>query len=96
MIHEKNLQALMKEIYKFNPEFNWDIFVDKKTPYNLRAGNLLKVPKVSTSRGINSIVNRGSLAWNKLPSYIKESTSFDRFTENLKDLKVFCNRPFSS
>ena len=65
-IHTKHLQALLTEIYKFlnklNPSFMWNLFELKRTKYNLKSLNCLKLPKAKTRKfRINSVIFRGSL-----------------------------------
>ena len=84
-IHIINLQVLMTEIYKtinnLNPAFMSTIFKEKKTSYQLRNNNLLKIPKPSSTKfGYRSISFRGAIMWNKLPESIKNA-------ENLHTLK---------
>ena len=83
-IHTKHLQALLTEIYKFlnklNPSFMWNLFELKRTKYNLKSLNCLKLPEVKTRKfGIKSVIFRGSLLWNSIPNEIKSSTSLIEF-----------------
>ena len=61
--HLKNLHNLMVEVYKSlnyqNPAFMCDLFIRKEITYDLRAKDLLQLPKAKTvlSR-LNSIVFR--------------------------------------
>ena len=44
-----------------NPQFMWSYFEEKPTPYNLRNGSKLVLPKTKSSRfGINSLQFSGS------------------------------------
>ena len=47
-IHIRNLRFLLVKIFKslnlLNPEFMWDLFKVKDSPYNLRSGTSLKLP----------------------------------------------------
>ena len=75
-IHTKNLQLLMLEVYKsrnkLNPEFMWDLFRVKESPYSLRAGEVLIIqPIQSTNYGINSLIFRGSMLWSCFKKKIK-------------------------
>ena len=65
-IHIRNLRFLLVEIFKslnlLNPEFMWDVFKVKDSPYNLRSGTSLKLPCSNTVRyGTNALLFRGSL-----------------------------------
>ena len=101
-IHTKHLRTLMTEIYKTvnieNPQIMWDIFKTKHTPYNLRNKSLVNLPKAKSSTyGTNSLVFKGSLIWNTLPNYFKDSPTLDIFLSRIKQwngenctCKVFC------
>ena len=95
--HIKNIQTLMLEVYKsinrINPEFMWDLFQLKATPYNMRAGSLLSLPSKKTRTfGINSLIFRGSILWNSLPNNTKLSLNTNEFKANIKNWKTFdCN-----
>ena len=71
-IHHKYLRALATEIYislaDIKPDFMKSYFVVKEMPYNLRSGYALKLPSAnSTCYGINSVLFRACLSWNRLP-----------------------------
>ena len=88
-IHTKNLQLLMLEVYKsrnkLNPELMWDLFRVKESPYSLRAGEVLIIPPIqSTKYSINSLIFRGSILWNNVPNNIKQSKSISCFKKNIK------------
>lgn len=90
-IHVRNLRFLLCEVYKIiwreSPSFLWDMFTITKSPYILRSGNrrviLPNVGKTQTY-GLNSLVFRGSLLWNCLPSEIKTADSSKLFKIKLK------------
>ena len=86
-IHHKDLQQLMTEVYKsqnsLSPGFMTDIFVEKDTPYNFRAGRTMMITKVSKNIGTNSIVFRVAQAWNKLPKALKECKSLNAFKKGI-------------
>ena len=89
-IHTKHLRALMAEIYKTlnktNPKLMWDIFLIKNVSYNLRNKMLVNLPKaLSTTFGTNSLVFKGSLIWNTLPTHIKCSPTLSIFLERVKN-----------
>ena len=70
-IHQKHLQILAIEVFKsithLNPEFVWSLFNIKPVSYNLRAGIVVTLPPTHSVRyGTNSLIFRGSLAWNSL------------------------------
>ena len=88
-IHTKHLRTLMTEIYKTlrkeNPQLMWDLFSIKSVSYDLRNKLLLNLPKTQTSTfGTNSLIFNGSLAWNTLPNYIKDSPTLTVFLNRIK------------
>ena len=91
-IHRRNLRVLMLEIYKSlnkqNPEFMWDLFSIRETPYTFRTGTLLSLPGTkTTSYGSNALVFRGCSLWNTIPKAIKEVTSVEEFKNKIKTWK---------
>ena len=77
-VHQKNLQSLMIEIYKtmnhLNPPYNWEFFVKKDIPYNLRTKELFRLPSAQSHRyGLNSLSFRGSLLWNALDDELRRA-----------------------
>ena len=57
---------------KTNPDFMWDFYTIKPVPYDLRSGEKLYLPTVNTTRyGLNSLIFRGSLLWNNLPTSLR-------------------------
>ena len=94
-IHTRNLRLMLAEVYKsinqLNPEVMWNIFVPKPTAYKLRCGEMLSIPKVSTTSGLSNFEFRAALAWNNLPAEAKESDSIDNFNTKASMLSVYCN-----
>ena len=97
-IHNRNIQILLIEIYKsiskINPEIMWDIFIQKNLPYNVRSSNLLHLPSTkSITYGTNGYVFRGSLIWNSLPDFLKNThnlTTFKSELNRLTDIRCTC------
>ena len=92
-IHETHLGFLAIEIFKtckgLNPEFLQTLFVRKQLGYNLRRGNLLSLPRATTtSFGTSSFIFRGSLLWNSLPNQIKDCTSVHSFKSSIRNLNL--------
>ena len=86
-IHQKHLRALATDIYKsladINPDFIKPYFIIKKMPYNLRNGCDLKLPSANSMYyGINSVLFRVCLLWNRLP--VSESKLSHYLNSNLK------------
>ena len=70
---------------KTNPDFIWDFYTVTSVPYDLRTGEKLYLPAFNTTRfGLNSIIFRGSLLWNNLPTSINISQSLADFKNNLR------------
>ena len=90
-IHQKHLRLLAIEVYKslmnINPEFMWEFFNKNPLQYNLRKGDIVYLPPARSScYGINSLVFRGSLLWNSLPSNVKQSHNLEEFKLMLRNL----------
>ena len=88
-IHTRHLQFLLTEVFKslrrLNPEFMWNCFESKYTPYNLRNCDILKLPTAKTrSYGINSMRFRGSILWNSLPNSLKSCSNLAEFKRRIK------------
>ena len=88
-VHTKNLHKLMTEVYKSlncqSPAFMQDLFIRKEVTYDLRAKDLLQLPKARTVlNGLNSIVFRGSILWNAISDAIKSSQSIASFKLKIK------------
>ena len=91
-IHHKHLRTLATEIYKSladtNPDFMKPYFIIKEIPYNLQNGCALKLPLGnSTYYGINSVLFKACLLWNRLPLSVKQSQSLLEFKSKMKALR---------
>ena len=93
-IHTKNLQLMVIEVFKslihLNPEFMWDFFTLKNTLYDLRQGSSVLVPKARTTRALNSFTFRAALAWNHLPTKLKETKNLSEFINSIKGQNIYC------
>ena len=90
-IHQKHLRFLAIEVYKslinINPEFIWEFFNKNPIQYNLPKRDIVYLPPARSScYGINSLVFRGSLPWNSLPSNVKQSHNLEEFKLMLRSL----------
>ena len=88
-IHHQNMQALMKEIYKFtnnlSPPIIDHMFQFHENSYNLRNfQQLASSTKKTTKMGLEKISYRGLQLWNLVPQEIKESASFLIFKDKIK------------
>ena len=65
-IHTKNMQLLMLEVYKsrnkLNPEFMWDLFRVKESPYSLKAGESVAENRLKKGRNLLETKRAGSRA----------------------------------
>ena len=63
-------------------------FIIKEMPYNLRNGCVLKLPSAnSTYYGINSVLFRAYLLWNRLTLSVKQSQSLFGFKSKMKTVR---------
>ena len=90
IIHIKNLQTLLLEVYKCltskNPSFLWDLFERRPTNYNLRKKELVQLPSTKTVRyGLNSLRFRGSMLWSTLLDIIKSDKNDRQLKNIIKD-----------
>ena len=79
----------MIEVYKTkqlqNPKFMKEVFKSKICPYQLRNNDLLTLEPTRTATfGTRSISFKGSLIWNRLPIYLKEAETIDKFKDLIK------------
>ena len=77
----ENIQAFMKEIYKFTNNLSLPIidhmFQFRENSYNLRNfQQLASSTKKTTKLGLETISYRGPQLWNLVPQKIKELASF--------------------
>ena len=94
-VHLKNLRLLMIEVYKsvnrLNPEFMWELFVDKGFSYSLRLGISLTLLS-SKIANTNDLVFRACLVWNKLPKALKHAPSLEEFKSAINGISsIYCN-----
>ena len=87
-IHQRNIQALMKEIYKFTNNLSPNIdhtFQFRENSYNLRNfQQLASSTKKTTKMDLETISYHGPQLWNLVPQEIKESASFLIFKDKIK------------
>ena len=76
-----------ESLMNINPEFMWEFFNQNPVQYNLRKGDIVYLPPARSScHGINSLVFRGSLLCNSLPSNVKQSHNLEEFKLKLRNL----------
>ena len=87
--HQRNLQVLATEIFKwknnFSPKIMSDIFNFKEAKYNLRKFNDMAVGNLkSTTYGTETIRYRAPLTWEMVPEHIKQSQSLSELKTKIK------------
>ena len=62
---------------KTNPDFMWDFYTIKHVPYDLRTSKTLYLPTINaTLSDLNSLIFRGSLLWNNLPTCLRSPKAY--------------------
>ena len=89
-IHTQNLQILMVEVYKclnnISPPFTWDYFKPKNNPFYLQNTLLLDLSMCRTKKyGLNAILFKEALLWNKLPNHFKAAESLIHFKKKIRE-----------
>ena len=95
-IHQRNIQALLLEIYKtlnnLNPEFMGEIFCTQRHNYPMRSQNLIYPNPHSVMYGLESFGYKASQLWNAIPSDIQEANSVSTFKSyNPSKSLTICN-----
>ena len=88
-IHQRCINVLMIEIYKYlndlSPEIMNDVFQVRTNSYNIRNFNLFETPMPHSNRyGLNMISYRANQLWRLLPDDIKHSPSLSVLKNALK------------
>ena len=91
-IHQRNLQALMTEIYKIvnvvAPSIMNFLFEFRSNKFNIRNSEVLSTDFRRIAKyGIETITYRAPSLWGKLPSEYKLTTSFEEFKVKIKKWK---------
>ena len=95
-IHQKNVQNLAIEIYKYlhglSPAILSEVFkVNETIPYDLRMCNELYATKPKTVRhGTETISFLSPKIWSLIPQNIKDSGSLPCFKKNIRKWKPNC------
>ena len=89
LIHERNLQVLVTEMYKVSSGLSTplmkDIFPMNRNPYNLRQNSQFSRPPINTDyHGTKSISNLLPKIWDLIPSNLKEISELDKFKKAIK------------
>ena len=88
-IHQKNIESLAIEIYKFQagltPPIMSDLFVTRENNYNLRNLRELESPlKRTVNFGTETISYRGSQIWNLIPGRLRALEKLNKFKKEIK------------
>ena len=82
-IHQRNIQALLVEIYKtlnnLNPTFMKEVFCLKELDYTTRKQNLVYPNPHTVSNGLESFGYQVSQLWRKIPYNVQQSDSLITF-----------------
>ena len=91
-VHQRHIRALLTRVFfnslnNINHEFMWFYFTFKHVTINFRNGPMLKLPRTNYARmGINSVISRAFLLWNRLPQFIINCSSSIELKIKLKQL----------
>ena len=90
-IHEKNIQTLLIEVYKFlnnlSPPIMSEIFSLRQSNYNLRKHRELQTERKNTIKyGTDSIIYKSTQIWGNLPQLYKNIPSLNIFKKNIKTI----------
>ena len=70
----------------------WCFFKNHEIPYNLRCGNVVKLPIANSKKYlINSLNFRGAMPWNIIPKNRKLSKLLPEFKRCLRKQLIPCN-----
>ena len=88
-IHHRNLQVLATEMFKIHnglsPDILNELFVPKRTSYNLRRNDTFERRQVhSVYNGTESLSFLGPKIWDLVPTEIKESESLEAFKVRIR------------
>jgi len=71
---------MLKTIRGSSPAYLQNVFINHRTPYNLRDSELkLDLPKLRKDYCKRGFAYSGALLWNSLPVYLRKSDSLGRF-----------------
>ena len=94
-IHQRNIQALLIEIYKtqnnLNPTFMKEIFCQKELSYLTRKQNLIYPNPHTVSYGLESFGYQATKLWRKLPYDVQQSKNLTTFKKEISNCENICN-----
>ena len=92
-VHQKYIELLMTEVYKYlndlSPDIMSDIFKRRENTYNLRNFHIFESQNPRTKKfGLDSIADRASQLWKNVPEEIRNSASLPVFKEKIKKVPL--------
>ena len=98
-VHQKCIELLMTEVYKYlnglSPDIMSDIFKIRENTCNLRNFHIFRSQNPRTKKcGLDSVAYRASQLWKNVPEEFRNSTSFPVFKEKIKKVPLIscsCN-----
>ena len=88
-VHQKCIELLMIEVYKYLNDLSPDIMSVWENTYNLRNFHIFESQNPRTKKfGLDSIAYRASQLWKNVPEEIRNSTSLPIFEEKIKKVPL--------
>ena len=96
LVHQKCIELLMIEVYKYVNGLSPDIFKLRENTYNPRSFHIFESQNPRKKKfGLDSIAYRASQLWKNVPEEIRNSTSLPMFNKEIKKVPLIscsCNR----
>ena len=84
-VHQKCIELLMIEVYKYLNDLSPDIMSVRENTYNLRNFHIFESQNPRTKKfGLDSIAYRASQLWKNVPEEIRNSNSLPMFKKKIK------------
>ena len=94
-VHQKCIELLMIEVYKYLNDLSPDIMSVWENTYNLRNFHIFESQNPRTKKfGLDSIAYKASQLWKNVPEEIRNSTSLPMFKKKIKKVPLIscsCN-----
>ena len=94
-VHQKCIELLMIEVYKYLNDLSPDIMSVWENTYNLRNFHIFESQNPRTKKfGLDSIAYRASQLWKNVPEEIRNSASLPMFMKKIKKVPLIscsCN-----
>jgi hypothetical protein len=83
----KLLVKIFKSLHGLNSTFISELFIPKSSRYSLRSGQQLALPPIHTVTFVNrSLSFMGSLLWDRVPNFSKDSTNLSQLKKRMTNL----------